>query len=96
LVKKNSCSKDGKKENDTGNEREEIDDLYHFQEQSGNYYVSLLTGIPDGGSDGPGKPSLYNETRIGQYTGLEDVHIATDEEQEMLCIVRNHQRVLKK
>jgi hypothetical protein len=51
-------------------------------------------GAP-GGSEGPGKPSLFNETWIGQYTWQEDIDIAADEEQEMLHIVSNHRRVLK-
>jgi hypothetical protein len=92
LVKKNSHSKN---ENDIANERGEIDDLYHFLEQSGNFYVSLLARTPKGDSVGPAKPILYNETRIGQYTGQEEVHIAANEEQEMFCIVSDHRRVLK-
>jgi predicted cupin superfamily sugar epimerase len=95
LVKKDFLSKNEKKENDIGNERGEIDDLYHFLEQSENYYVSLLAGIPDKGSDYPAKPSLYNETQIGQYTAQEDLHIAADEEREMLCIVSNCWHILK-
>jgi predicted cupin superfamily sugar epimerase len=41
------------------------------------------------------KPSLYNETQIGQYTAQEDLHIAADEEREMLCIVSNCWHILK-
>jgi hypothetical protein len=30
---------------------------------------------------GPEKPSLFNKTQIGQYTGQEDIDMADDEEQ---------------
>ena len=92
LVKKNSRSKN---DNDIDKEGGEIDDLYHFLEESGNFYVSLLARTPEGDSDVPGKPILFNETCIGQYTGQEDVHIAADEEQQMVGVVSDHRRLLK-
>jgi hypothetical protein len=41
--------------------------------------------------DPSGKATLFNETRIGKYTGQEDLHVACDEEEEMLHIVDDHQ-----
>jgi hypothetical protein len=39
---------------------------------------------------------LFNETRVGSYTGQEDIYIGTSyEEQEMLCIVSDHRCVLQ-
>jgi hypothetical protein len=88
----------------------EIDNLYEFLEESRCHYVSLLAHAPvpevssGATSDAPPPndaargepPRLFNETRVGSYTGHEDVDIGTGyEEQEMLCIVSDHRRVLQ-
>jgi hypothetical protein len=84
---------DGNKENG------EIDDIYTFLEETGNYYVSLLARGPSCGQDSTtdpaGKNTLFNETRIGPFTGQEDVKVDADEEKEMLRIVEDHRRELK-
>jgi hypothetical protein len=97
LVKKNSNLKEGK--SDVGTESGEIDDVYEFLKESGNYYVSLLARSPTLSSQVPssttGKGTLFNETRIGNYMNQVDVPIAAAEEQEMLKVVTDHRQALK-
>jgi hypothetical protein len=77
-------------------------------EQSGNYYVSLLAhGSTDDKTIGPtgvtvitskvvspGSCSLFNETCIGNYTGVEEVVVRLDADQEMQQVVDDHRRSL--
>jgi hypothetical protein len=80
-----------------GIERGEIDDIYEFLEQSGNYYVSLLAQSPMQVSkistSTEAKGTLFNKTRIGCHIGQEDVPITAVEEKEMLNVVNDHWRV---
>jgi hypothetical protein len=84
----------------------EIDDIYTFLESSGNYYISLLArgttlssegdDAKHGSQDSNVSSILYNETRIGNCTGLEDVSVGGEAaDQEMLRVVGDHRRELK-
>jgi hypothetical protein len=72
LVKKSYDVKGGDSD-DAKKENGEIDDIYQFLENAGNYYISLLVWGPtcgqDTSTDPSGKSNLFNETWIGKYTG---------------------------
>ncbi len=92
-------SKPGEEGDSTNKENGEIDDIYQFLEETGNYYVSLLARGPTcsqvSTTEPSGKKVLFNETRFGNFTGQEDVEVDGTEEKEMLRIVEDHRRVLK-
>jgi hypothetical protein len=44
--------------------------------------------------DSPPKTVLFNETRFGHAEDQEDTVIAADKEQDMLCLISDHQRLL--
>jgi hypothetical protein len=44
--------------------------------------------------DSPPKTVLFNETRLGHTKDQEDIVIAADEEQDMLCVVSDYRRLL--
>jgi hypothetical protein len=100
LMKKTSVAKGGNTAEED-DENGEIDDIYQFLEETGNYYVSLLARVDQPASvtspdplETMSKSTLFNETRIGYYTGTEDIVVAGDEEAEMLRVVGDHRRVL--
>jgi hypothetical protein len=82
------------------NGSQEIDDLYQFLEKSGSHYVSLLVWVvpdatpSDSSPDSPPRTVLFNETQLGHTKDQEDVVIAADEEQDMLCVVSAHWQLL--
>ena len=96
LCKKKSSvlnDKEGKSEDG------ETDNIYTFLEASGNYYVSLLARCPSVESTSATDPTcqaiLFNESRIGNITGQEDVLLSGPDDHDMLQIVKNHRQELK-
>ena len=95
------AGKDGKSSNG------QTDDIYKFLEELGHYYISLLSRGPadaveamstskDPLSKDPVSHSiLFNESRLGNVTGQEDVVVETSDDQDMLKIVTDHRRELK-
>jgi hypothetical protein len=98
ICKKTTPSKKG---NDTGTTKDgETDDIYKFLEESGNYYVSLLSRGPaakgtDSIEEPNGKSSLFNETRMGDITSQTDLPVTGEDDCTMLQIVGDHRRELK-
>jgi hypothetical protein len=88
LCKKKSSFLNGKegKSEDGG-----TDDIYTILEASGNYYVSLLAHGPSVESTSTIYPTcqaiLFNESRIGNITGQEDVLLSVPDDHDMLQIV---------
>ena len=97
LCKKKSKADENGKEGHS--EDGETDDIYKFLEESGNYYVSLLARgskeEPTSSKDESSKGTLFNESRIGNITGQEDLEVAGTDDHDMLQIVQSHRRELK-
>ena len=82
----------------------QTNNIYKFLEASGHYYISLLsqgpvetlsTSIYPSSKDTGSQSILFNESRLGNVTGQEDVIVATSEDQDMIKIVTDHRRELK-
>jgi hypothetical protein len=96
------CKKDSKtnqdKDGNTG--AGQIDGIYTFLEESGYYYISLLARCPALMTSGPADPGcksiLFNESRIGNVTGQEDMVVTSVEDHDiMLQIGTKHRMALK-
>jgi hypothetical protein len=66
----------------------QTDDIYTFLEEAGYYYISLLARCParmTSGLTDPGcKSILFNESRIDNVTGQEDIVATSVEDHDML------------
>jgi hypothetical protein len=104
LCKKNALTSKGKDGKTTNGQ---TDDIYKFLEESGHYYISLLSRGPGDAVDAlstskdplskdPVSHSiLFNESRLGNVTGQEDEVGETSDDQDKLKIVTDHRRELK-
>ncbi len=85
-----------KASNDGSSADGQTDYIYNFLEALGHSYICLLVQGPVASSnDGACKSILFNESRIGNITGQEDLPVTSSDNQDMLQIVNDHCHELK-